>query len=96
MEKVKIIAMYLPQYHETEDNNRWWGQGFTDWVSVKNADKLFESHRQPREPLADNYYDLSDVESIKWQAELAKKYGEETSKNFINGILASVVKELDD
>ena len=28
--------------------------------------------------------------------ELAKKYGEETSKNFINGILASVVKELDD
>lgn len=27
--------------------------------------------------------------------ELAKKYGEETSKNFINGILASVVKELD-
>lgn len=27
--------------------------------------------------------------------ELAKKYGEETSKNFVNGILASVVKELD-
>lgn len=27
--------------------------------------------------------------------ELAKKYGEETSKNFINGILASVVKEID-
>ena len=27
--------------------------------------------------------------------ELAKKYGEEASKNFINGILASVVKELD-
>ncbi len=26
--------------------------------------------------------------------ELAKKYGEETSKNFINGILASIVKEL--
>ena len=26
--------------------------------------------------------------------ELAKKYGEETSKNFINGILASIVKEM--
>lgn len=26
--------------------------------------------------------------------ELAKKYGEENSKNFINGILASVVKEI--
>ena len=28
--------------------------------------------------------------------ELSKKYGEESSKNFVNGILASVVKELDD
>ena len=26
--------------------------------------------------------------------ELAKKYGEDTSKNFINGILASIVKEI--
>lgn len=28
--------------------------------------------------------------------ELSKKYGEESSKNFVNGILASVVKELGD
>lgn len=34
--------------------------------------------------------------AINESLELAKKYGEETSKNFINGILASVVKELDD
>ena len=27
--------------------------------------------------------------------ELAKKYGEESSKNFVNGILASVVKEME-
>jgi len=25
--------------------------------------------------------------------ELAKKYGEDNSKNFVNGILASIVKE---
>jgi hypothetical protein len=74
MEKTKIIAMYLPQYHETEDNNRWWGKGFTDWISVKNAESLFENHRQPREPINDNYYDLSDINSIKWQVDLAKKY----------------------
>lgn len=30
---------------------------------------------------------------INEAVELAKKYGEETSKNFINGILASIVKE---
>ena len=28
--------------------------------------------------------------------ELSKKYGEESSKNFVNGILASVVKEISD
>ena len=33
--------------------------------------------------------------AINESLELAKKYGEEASKNFINGILASVVKELD-
>ena len=32
--------------------------------------------------------------AINESLELAKKYGEETSKNFINGILASIVKEL--
>ena len=30
---------------------------------------------------------------INEAVEIAKKYGEETSKNFINGILASIVKE---
>ena len=33
--------------------------------------------------------------AINEAVDLAKKYGEETSKNFVNGILASVVKELD-
>ena len=29
----------------------------------------------PNKPLDDNYYDLSKVENIKWQAKLAKNYG---------------------
>lgn len=73
--KTKIIAMYLPQYHETDDNNRWWGKGFTDWTSVKTSVPLYKGHRQPRTPENENYYDLSDVESIKWQANLAKQNG---------------------
>ena len=31
--------------------------------------------------------------AINEAVELAKKYGEEVSKNFVNGILASIVKE---
>ena len=34
----KVLALYLPQYHETEHNNEWWGKGFTDWIAVKNAE----------------------------------------------------------
>lgn len=75
MKDTKIIAMYLPQFHETEDNNRWWGKGFTDWISVKTAESLFDGHRQPRIPLNENYYDLSDVQVIKSQVNLAREYG---------------------
>ena len=31
--------------------------------------------------------------SINEAVELAKKYGEDKSKNFVNGVLASIVKE---
>lgn len=73
--KTRVIAMYLPQFHETEENNRWWGKGFTDWVSVKSSEKLFEGHRQPRTPQDEDYYDLSDVNVLKRQAASAKEHG---------------------
>lgn len=75
MRKTEIYAAYLPQYHETEDNNKFWGQGYTDWVGVKNAKPLYEGHKQPRVPFNNYYYDLSDVEAIRNQAKLARKYG---------------------
>lgn len=39
------------------------------------------------------YKDIPFKVVINEAVELAKKYGEDTSKNFVNGILASVVKE---
>lgn len=75
MKKSKIVAAYLPQYHETPDNSEYWGEGFTDWIAVKDAKPQFDGHIQPKEPLDGYYYDLSDYNAIKWQAELAKKYG---------------------
>ena len=71
----KIIALYLPQFHEVKENSEWYGEGFTDWVAVKKAKPLYDGHKQPRKPLDLNYYDLSKIETIKWQAALAKKYG---------------------
>lgn len=73
--KVKILAMYLPQFHQITENDEFWGHGFTDWVTVKKAKPLFEGHLQPRVPLGKNYYDLSIKENVAWQAKLAKEYG---------------------
>ena len=72
---VKVYAHYLPQFHETQENNIWWGKGFTEWDNVRQAAPLSKKHDQPRIPLNNNYYDLSDKETLKWQAKIAHEYG---------------------
>lgn len=75
MRNVKIIANYLPQYHETELNNMFWGKGYTDWAGVKKAKPTYHGHMQPKVPLNDHYYDLSHPEEIAKQIEMANNYG---------------------
>ena len=72
---IKPVAFYFPQYHVIPENDAWWGNGFTDWVNVRRARPLFRGHYQPREPLNDNYYDLSKTDIIEWQVDLARAHG---------------------
>lgn len=71
----KLIAMYFPQFHAIKENDEWWGKGFTDWINVKKGQPAYESHYQPRVPLDSNYYDQSQLETVRNQVELAAKYG---------------------
>lgn len=71
---MKVIAMYLPQFHRTVENDKWWGEGFTDWVSTRKAVPLFDGHYQPHIPFHNNYYDLADTGTLRWQSELMLQY----------------------
>ena len=73
--KVKILAMYLPQYHSIPENDEFWGKDFSDWVTVKKAKPLYSGHQQPKIPLGQHYYDLSMKEDVAWQAKIARENG---------------------
>ena len=75
MQIPKLIAFYFPQFHEIEENNHWWGKGFTDWKLVKEAKPLFFGHIQPRIPINEDYYNPCEKHTLVEQAKLARQYG---------------------
>lgn len=74
-QRIDIVAFHLPQFHCIPENDEWWGKGFTEWTNTRKARPLFQGHNQPRIPLNEKYYDLTNKEDLIWEMNLAKQYG---------------------
>lgn len=72
---MRALCFYLPQYHPTAENDRWWGKGFTEWTNVAKARPLYRWHYQPHIPADLGFYDLRVPETRIAQASLARTYG---------------------
>ncbi|QCQ21349.1 glycoside hydrolase family 99-like domain-containing protein [Desulfoglaeba alkanexedens] len=73
---VKVLAYYLPQFHPTPENDRWHGEGFTEWTKVREANPLFEGHYQQHIPHPDiGCYSIESPDMLRRQADLMRKAG---------------------
>jgi hypothetical protein len=52
---IKLNAIYFPQFHEIPENNKFWGNNFTEWsllknyedeITIDNKTKLINQHRK--------------------------------------------------
>ena len=75
MPKARVLALYLPQFHPTPENDKFWGKGFTEWTNVAKAKPLFPGHYQPHIPADLGFYDLRLPEVREAQADMAREAG---------------------
>ncbi len=73
--RARIIPFYLPQFHAFEENDRWWGTGFTEWTNVTVARPVFQGHNQPLLPADLGFYDLSSDVVRRRQRDMSARAG---------------------
>jgi len=72
---VKFYTYFLPQFYPTPENDKYWGEGFTEWTNVKKAKPLFKGHKQPIEPTKFGYYNLLNKDKFKEICDYSQEMG---------------------
>ena len=67
-QNTRLIAFNLPQFHPIPENNKIWGEGFTEWRNVMKGKPLFKNHYQPHYPKDLGFYDMRVPETRLSQA----------------------------
>ena len=75
MNETKVIAFYLPQFHPFQENDEFWGRGFTEWTNVAKNKKQFAGHSALNMHGELGFYDLRLKQTRESQISLAKEYG---------------------
>jgi lipopolysaccharide biosynthesis protein len=73
--RTRVIPFYLPQFHATAENDRWWGKGFTEWTNATAARPVYLGHNQPNLPADLGFYDLRLDAVRQEQMDLAASHG---------------------
>lgn len=73
--RVKALVFYLSQFHAIPENDRWWGDGFTEWRNTSRGVPRYAGHQQPRIPRDLGFYDLTDIKIMARQAAMAQAAG---------------------
>jgi hypothetical protein len=71
---IRTIAIFFPQYHEVEENNKFWGNGFTEWTLLAKTEDIVKGEyiRKPHNDIG--YYNLLDIEYRKYITTLCNKF----------------------
>jgi len=76
---IKMNAIYFPQYHNSSENNKFWGKVFTEKTLLKPyPDEIMISGKpiQILKPHDDiGYYSLDSIDVFKKQIQIALTYG---------------------
>ena len=60
-----VAVYYFPNYHEDKRNEKYFGEGWTEWKLVKEATPRYEGHQQPKVPLW-GYTDEANPVQMAW------------------------------